>query len=551
MIMNEKKNIDRLFQEKFKNFEVTPDDAVWEKIKAKKDNKKRVIILPLWYRIAGVAALIVAILSIGSFFIKSNSQQIQIVTLPAIEKVNEISTENPNTTEKRIATPNESKDTYHENASKNSKTNNEAITNKKAQNKDKKEVLIPNISKRKNTAITDLTNTNSSTKEKNNTSFNSTIITDQKTNKQQKDDPILSQQKSTFTATAEKQKTAIPKSQKENIPYSNLDIRSSDTTHKSIVENDKIDENNNISREKKKAQFTDIQDENLDRQVNLAENSAKTDSLQIEESVSSKTSIFDAIITKEEEESKVAQTTIGKRWNIAPSIAPVYYNPTGNASTVDSEFSDNSKNGQVNMSYGIQVAYHVNKKLSIRSGINKLDVGYNTEGIGFSATTAKKSEEGIEYNITSQNIEIFDFVEQQASFTNTSDISSRNLSTEQNLGLLNHRIGYIEVPLEMTYALSNKKLGVHMIGGVSTLFLEDDEVSITAGDFKTDLGEGTNVNNVSFSGNLGLGLDYKLSKQFHINMEPIFKYQFNGFKETADNFKPYYFGIYTGVSFEF
>jgi hypothetical protein len=38
--MNDKKNIDRLFQETFKDFEVTPDAAVWERLEAQLKEKK-------------------------------------------------------------------------------------------------------------------------------------------------------------------------------------------------------------------------------------------------------------------------------------------------------------------------------------------------------------------------------------------------------------------------------------------------------------------------------------------------------------------------------
>ena len=63
--MNEKKNIDRLFQEKFKDFEVAPNDAVWNRISdslPKKKKKRRVI--ALWWQIGGVAAVIVLLLTV-------------------------------------------------------------------------------------------------------------------------------------------------------------------------------------------------------------------------------------------------------------------------------------------------------------------------------------------------------------------------------------------------------------------------------------------------------------------------------------------------------
>ena len=39
--MSDKKHIDRLFQEGFKDFEATPSDAVWKNIEANLNEKKK------------------------------------------------------------------------------------------------------------------------------------------------------------------------------------------------------------------------------------------------------------------------------------------------------------------------------------------------------------------------------------------------------------------------------------------------------------------------------------------------------------------------------
>jgi hypothetical protein len=65
------------------------------------------------------------------------------------------------------------------------------------------------------------------------------------------------------------------------------------------------------------------------------------------------------------------------------------------------------------------------------------------------------------------------------------------------------------------------------------------------------LGEANNLTSVSFSTNVGLGFDYKLSKKFKFNIEPMFKYQLNPYTDSSINFKPYYLGVYTGLSYKF
>ena len=64
--MKEKNNIDELFKDQFQNFEAAPSPAVWDAIEAKlqqKKEKRRVI--PLWWRVAGVAALLALLLTVG------------------------------------------------------------------------------------------------------------------------------------------------------------------------------------------------------------------------------------------------------------------------------------------------------------------------------------------------------------------------------------------------------------------------------------------------------------------------------------------------------
>ncbi len=95
------------------------------------------------------------------------------------------------------------------------------------------------------------------------------------------------------------------------------------------------------------------------------------------------------------------------------------------------------------------------------------------------------------------------------------------------------------------------KFGVNLIGGLSTLFLGDNEVSVMADGFRSTLGEANNLSSVSFSTNIGLGLDYKISRRLKFNVEPMFKYQLNPYTESSVDFQPYYIGVYTGFSLKF
>jgi hypothetical protein len=56
---------------------------------------------------------------------------------------------------------------------------------------------------------------------------------------------------------------------------------------------------------------------------------------------------------------------------------------------------------------------------------------------------------------------------------------------------------------------------------------------------------------VSFSANLGLGVDYNLSEKFKLNLEPMVKYQLKTFDTPTGDVQPYFFGVYTGFSYKF
>lgn len=68
---------------------------------------------------------------------------------------------------------------------------------------------------------------------------------------------------------------------------------------------------------------------------------------------------------------------------------------------------------------------------------------------------------------------------------------------------------------------------------------------------KVSLGKANNLNNVHFSGNIGLGLKYEILKQLDLKVEPVFKYQINTYNSLNSNSKPYIFGIYSGIGFSF
>lgn len=485
----QQKKIDELFQEKFLNFKEVPSKKVWRAIESSLDKKKRTRMLPIWWQWSGIAA----VLALGFFLFSPlmdspPGEGILVDTQDTLE----------NTTEGPI-------DSTAIHAVKKAKAASGALVESSAtkaaeatttsQASLAKEKIIPASHK-------------SSVPSSDNTAKNQQVIADANTAEKN------SSLKNTAPFKTIADKTGIP----EQNPTRSTLVLSVDSTK---TKNDR---------------------NHLERKNVLAANSVTNE----------KKSLFDAIAKQEEEE---LQKRAGTKWSAGPSIAPVYFNALGKGSPIHSIFVPNSKSGNINFSYGVSVAYEVSKKLTIRSGIHKVDYGFDTEDVSFSSSLNAISSNGqlasIDYAPTSNSLIISSkkVISEKFSTANTAaDVTAKSAARE---GFMSQQLGYLELPVELNYALFDKKFGVNLIGGVSSLFLIDNAVSLTAGELTTEIGEANNINELNFSANMGLGFNYKFSPKLRFNLEPIFKYQLNTFSEINGTFRPYSVGVYSGINFSF
>jgi hypothetical protein len=272
------------------------------------------------------------------------------------------------------------------------------------------------------------------------------------------------------------------------------------------------------------------------------------------EKVEEKVSIFEAIAEQEEkaEEEILLQDPDFNRWEVTPSVGPVYYSSIGNGSSIDPSFADNSQSGDVNFSYGAQLSYAISEKLTIRTGVHNVNLSYQTGDVELGSGPVSAALETVNYG-------------NRGTVTTAVDRGTLSTSGSDSGGpfgglvpkssgvdaFINQSLRYFEVPLELKYAFVDSRFGVHLIGGFSSLFLADNEISVEAGDFNEVLGEANNLNSLSFTTNIGLGFDYKLGKKLKFNIEPMFKYQVNPYSDSSVDFNPFYLGVYSGLSFRF
>lgn len=294
----------------------------------------------------------------------------------------------------------------------------------------------------------------------------------------------------------------------------------------------------------------DEKNQSLDEQLLFNKEEAIAQNKEEEED--KRQSIYDAIQEQGPVEELAAENNTGK-WSVGPSLAPVYFDATGDGSPVGPDFASNSKSGNLNLSYGLTVAYEVAKKIKIRSGIHRVNYGYSTNDVVFSSTLEAVSANkiaNIDYTPNSETI----IVQSKDNVKSTQTLTSKEIALNETPSLegeMLQQLGYIEVPLEINYAVLDKKFGIDLIGGISSLFLVDNSVLLESNDLVTEMGEANNINSLNFSANVGMGLNYQFSPKIRFNVEPVFKYQLNTFSNVSGSFQPYTIGVYSGFSFKF
>lgn len=228
------------------------------------------------------------------------------------------------------------------------------------------------------------------------------------------------------------------------------------------------------------------------------------------------------------------------KFTVATIFAPIYINSIGDGSGVDSQFKNNPTSGNSSFSYGVKLAYQLNNKFSLQSGINLINLGYTTSNIYVnSGVTAIGFS-----NLSNEPIA-----------ARTDNISTSKVDTFNNLdsnkGNLNQVFGYVEIPVELKYSVTDGKFGLNLVGGFSTLLLNKDEVFIETNSISQSLGASNNLRSINFSGNIGVDVDYLIHKNLYINVSPMFKIQTNTFSKNSGSIQPYYLGVYTGLNYKF
>jgi hypothetical protein len=521
--MKENKNIERLFQEKFKDFEVFPPEDSWDLIanKLKKDKQSRRLV-PFWCQFSGIAASFILLSYLSfNFLIKENEQDfptneenisLEINSLKSNEKTKDIKEYEDEVIvfdTKKQSNENgldEILETNQKNAITVSREDNQKHTNRKLNSK--KDKINKSTFNKINSSISNQENI---------------LVSNSNTSKKHKEAKLGSNKndlESTFLIDNLDEKNIKSASDKLNI----------------FLENNISKINNNQNTD---SSFTN-------QVLVFVDETVSQDSIVLVQ-ISEDINPLEKLLKEKELGKNANEKENTSKWAISSQVSPIYFNTVSGGSSLGEQFVENSKSFVNSTSYGVGASYELSNRITFRSGVNSLAFGYDTNEVI--------------YDMSLRNIDnSSSYITTSSSYSNVvlkSKFSSPGLMTdvgnfrEENIGSLRQNISYIEVPVELSYKVLDKKFGISLIGGMSTLFLNDNSVSLIADGLQMEIGKVNNLNDIHFSSNVGLGFKYTFWKSFNANFQPMFKYQINPFSENAGNFKPYFIGLYSGISYQF
>ena len=543
--MSSKKNIDRLFQERFKDFEAAPPMATWDQIEKELDGKKPAAVLPLWIKWIGIAAGIALLATLAytgysSISNDTNANQ-QLVTDTNTQETQKDSKTNSSiiddsSNNQLVDDEKKTNSIFDKSSNENLIENNDAVVvNKEYSNNS----ITTSSQKRKNvnkvinssqeSRISDKsTITNNPYASSTNLNKNSNLSNSNSSNKdatKKRSQPVSNRKKTDFALN---QSLENPTSQSENLDGSNTSQAPNKKTTSPL--------NNTPQFMTPSASNIDMAAAQVDKDTTLTSGPSLEDMAAQQE--------------KEDEDEKIDALPF-KKWNASSVLAPVYSSTLG-GSSIDQQFADNNKSAGVNLSYGVNVGYNLSSRLSVRTGIHKMNLSYTTNDIIYGIATQPGDVQLLSVGSFDRN-----------AVSNPGNISTDNIGSSFSQeflsdntfggfqGEISQRLGYLEVPLELKYKLLDSKLSVNVMGGMSALFLTDNSIAVTNNTAKLELGEDKNFNTFNQSANFGLGIDYLFTDQLAITVEPMFKYQLNALKENTAGFKPFNVGVYSGITYKF
>lgn len=212
-------------------------------------------------------------------------------------------------------------------------------------------------------------------------------------------------------------------------------------------------------------------------------------------------------------------------------------------------YSNNQMSGLMNAGGGMKISVASSKRLSFQTGIFYSRMGQrSTENQNTPRTAAFSTDKQTPRMTTPLgNVK----TNRKAVSYRTSEAIVLNSMGESD-ETLEQVFGSVEIPVHVRYRLNNNKMLFSLTGGLSGGFIVSNKVFLESSGQRELLGSTEEIRTFNLSTDVGLGMEYPISKNIKVMLEPGFRYFLQSIsRNELINFKPYTFTLSTGIGIEF
>ncbi len=253
------------------------------------------------------------------------------------------------------------------------------------------------------------------------------------------------------------------------------------------------------------------------------------------------------------------------RWGVGTQVSPIYsyrnLDVSGGNTAIATHYND-VEEGIISYAAGVNVSYAPLKRLSVQSGLYYSSIGMRV-GNAYYADSKESFWDGASSSQASINNST-GIIETQPGLDHTYaanlpqstyELGSQNARVNilnETEGEILQQFEYLELPLILRYRVVDRRLGFHLLGGLSSNFLVGNAAYYQEDGEKSLIGATGNLRPMNYSSIVGMGVDYSISRRFHVNLEPTFRYYLNSIN-TGSTIKshPYNIGFFTGLLYTF
>jgi len=249
------------------------------------------------------------------------------------------------------------------------------------------------------------------------------------------------------------------------------------------------------------------------------------------------------------------------RWSIKAEFAPIFNNHTQNSGQGGSLMYTNSQSykpqettAEHTFSGGMIAGYKVSKRLILKSGFAYNNIRQTTRNVDFMGVNPL-------YNVASNatlastpagqvNLDKMENARSSAILNSDASLNYASKSSVENV--LKQDMGFIEIPIQATYKLIDKKIALGLTGGISTNILVGNKAILSENGENISTGETSNMRNVVYSGSIGFEVGYEITNRITLTVEPRLKHFINSISTSKSvNYKPSQMAIVTGLTYSF